>query len=145
MKKKKNIRTLIRGIVREEVAMAIQEVITELKQPVQQVQQKISKPKQQKIIEKKTFSKNSVLNDVLNETAMSDMEDWPSMGGGTFDSDSANQILSSAYSDVNPGTDMSNGDIIATPDAPDNIKNLFNKDYGQILKKSIEKSKGRNG
>ena len=144
MKKKKNIRTLIRGIVREEVAMAIQEVITELKQPVQQVQQKITKPKQQKIIEKKTFSKNSVLNDVLNETAMSDMEDWPSMGGGTFDSDSANQILSSAYSDVNPGTDMSNGDIIATPDAPDNIKNLFNKDYGQILKKSIEKSKGSN-
>ena len=144
MKKKKNIRTFIRGMVREEVAMAIQEVITELKQPVQQVQQKISKPKQQKIIEKKTFSKNSVLNDVLNETAMSDMEDWPSMGGGTFDSDSANQILSSAYSDVNPGTDMSNGDIIATPDAPDNIKNLFNKDYGQILKKSIEKSKGSN-
>ena len=143
--KKSDFKFMIRKIVREEVAMAIQEVITELKQPVQQVQQKISKPKQQKIIEKKTFSKNSVLNDVLNETAMSDMEDWPSMGGGTFDSDSANQILSSAYSDVNPGTDMSNGDIIATPDAPDNIKNLFNKDYGQILKKSIEKSKGRNG
>ena len=33
MKKKTNIRTVIRTIVREEVAMAIQEVITELKKP----------------------------------------------------------------------------------------------------------------
>ena len=35
MKKKTNIRTVIRKIVREEVAMAIGEVITELKQPTQ--------------------------------------------------------------------------------------------------------------
>ena len=35
MKKKKNIKTIIRQIVREEVAMAIQEVITELKQPIE--------------------------------------------------------------------------------------------------------------
>jgi|TARA_B100000287_G_scaffold64102_1_gene55608 hypothetical protein len=147
MKKKKNIRTLIRGIVREEVAMAIHEVISELKQPVTKTtSQKTSQPKQnKKIVEKKNFSNNSVLNDVLNETAMGDMEDWPSMGGETFDSNSANEIMSSAYSNVQPGSESSNGDIIATPSAPDNIKNLFNKDYSQILKKSIEKSKGRNG
>ena len=141
MKKKKNIRTLIRGIVREEVAMAIQEVITELKQPTKQV----SKPKtRKKIVEKKTFSNNSVLNDVLKETAMSDMEDWPTMGGGTFDSTSANEVLSSAYSNVQGG-DVSNADIIVPGEAPAEIKNLFDKDYSGILKKSIEKSKGRNG
>ena len=51
MKKKMNVKTLIRQIVREEVAMAIREVITELKKPTQ----KISKPKpQKKIIEKKS-------------------------------------------------------------------------------------------
>ena len=33
MKKKTNMRQVIRQIVREEVAMAIQEVINELKQP----------------------------------------------------------------------------------------------------------------
>jgi len=42
MKKKTNIKTIIRQIVREEVAMAIGEVITELKQPTQ------SQPKPQK-------------------------------------------------------------------------------------------------
>ena len=46
MKKKMNVKTLIRQIVREEVAMAIREVITELKKPTQ----KISKPNPQKII-----------------------------------------------------------------------------------------------
>ena len=39
MKKKTNIKTIIRQIVREEVAMAIHEVISELKQPVQKVSQ----------------------------------------------------------------------------------------------------------
>ena len=52
-KKKPNIKTIIRQIVREEVAMAIKEVITELKQPIE------SQPKpQKKIIEKKSFTSN---------------------------------------------------------------------------------------
>ena len=71
MKKKKTIRQ----IVREEVAMAIHEVIDELKQP------SLSSPKQS-IQEKKNFSKNSVLNDVLNETANGD--DWKTLGGSEF-------------------------------------------------------------
>ena len=50
MKKKTNVRTLIRGIVREEVAIAIKEVITELKQPIQ-----TTKP----IKEKKSFTNSS--------------------------------------------------------------------------------------
>ena len=61
MKKKTNIRTVIKKIVREEVAMAINEVITELKQPTQQVSQ--PKPKK-KIVEKKKLSNNSILNDI---------------------------------------------------------------------------------
>ena len=35
MKKKKTTKQVIRQIVREEVAMAIKEVITELKQPIE--------------------------------------------------------------------------------------------------------------
>ena len=49
-KKKPNIKTIIRQIVREEVAMAIKEVITELKQPIE------SQPQPKKIIEKKSFT-----------------------------------------------------------------------------------------
>ena len=48
-KKKTNIKTIIRQIVREEVAMAIKEVITELRQPTQ------SQPQPKKIVEKNHF------------------------------------------------------------------------------------------
>ena len=81
MKKKKTIRQ----IVREEVAMAIQEVITELKQPIE------SKPQPEKIIEKKSYTNNSILNDVLNETAQDG--DWKTLGGSKFTSERMNELV----------------------------------------------------
>ena len=82
-KKKTNMRTVIRQIVREEVALAINEVITELKQPSLS-----SKPKK-KVVEGKQpykkYTENSVLNDVLNETANGD--DWKTLGGTKYTTD----------------------------------------------------------
>ena len=141
MKKKTNIRTVISQIVREEVAMAIQEVITELKQPVQQ---QISKPKQRKkVVEKKTYSNNSVLNDVLNETAGE--EEWKTMGGGTYDSGRAGEILASSYGDMMNGNVKPSGDqMVASmgvnPEkVPDDVKNAIGRDYSELMKKINKK------
>ena len=82
--KKSELRLMIKKIVREEVAIAIKEVITELKQPTQQVSQ--PKPKK-KIVEKKQYSKNSILNEVMNETVQSD--DWKTMGGNDTESETS--------------------------------------------------------
>jgi hypothetical protein len=149
MKKKTNIRTMIRQIVREEVAMAIHEVITELKQPSLSSQQ-VSQPKpKKKIVEKKTFSKNSILNDVINETAQA--EEWKQMGGGTYDSGKMNEVLSSQYGDLmNDSTEVNSDAMVASmgvnPDkAPDVVKNMFTKDYSKLLKKVDEKSKQKRG
>ena len=126
MKKKTNIKTIIRKIVREEVAMAIGEVITELKQPTQ------SQPQPKKIIEKKQYTENSVLNDVLNETAQ--REEWKTMGGGKFDSSRMNELVGGQYGDM-----MNNQSPTISVDGqtPDFLK----KDYREVLKKSEEKSK----
>ena len=126
MKKKTNIKTIIRKIVREEVAMAIGEVITELKQPTQ------SQPQPKKIIEKKQYTENSVLNDVLNETAQG--EEWKTMGGGKFDSSRMNELVGGQYGDM-----MNNQSPTISVDGqtPDFLK----KDYREVLKKSEEKSK----
>ena len=126
MKKKTNIKTIIRKIVREEVAMAIGEVITELKQPTQ------SKPQPKKIVEKKQYTENSVLNDVLNETAQG--EEWKTMGGGKFDSSRMNELVGGQYGDM-----MNNQSPTISVDGqtPDFLK----KDYREVLKKSEEKSK----
>ncbi len=129
MKKKTNIKTLIRQIVREEVAMAIQEVITELKQPAQ------SKSQPKNIVEKKSFTKNSILNDVLNETAQDD--GWKTMGGGEFTSNRMNELVSGQYGDMMNGTQQ-------VPSS-DPMSQFLNKDYSQVLEKSIEKSNRKLG
>ena len=129
-KKKTNIKTIIRQIVREEVAMAIKEVITELKQPNE------SKPQSKKIVEKKQYTENSVLNDVLNETAQD--EEWKTLGGSEFTSNRMNELVGGQYSDM-----MNNQSPTVSVDGqtPDFLK----KDYREVLKKSEEKSKMKHG
>jgi hypothetical protein len=128
-KKKPNIKTIIRQIVREEVAMAIGEVVNELKQPTE------SELQPKKIVEKKSFTKNSVLNDVLNETAQDG--DWKTLGGGEFTSDRMNELVGRQYGDMMNGTQQ-------VPSS-DPMSQFLNKDYSQVLEKSIEKSKIKHG
>jgi len=137
--KKSDFKLMIRKIVREEVAMAIQEVITELKQPTQQVSQPKQKQKK-KMVEKKSYTSNSVLNDVLNETAN---DEWKTMGGGTYTSNKMNDVLKGQYGDlmngnnvnVAPQTDINNRPVT---NVPDHLMNAFTKDYSKTLK-AIEK------
>ncbi len=129
-KKKTNIKTIIRQIVREEVAMAIKEVITELNKPTE------SQPQpQKKIVEKKQYTNNSILNDVLNETAASD--EWKTIGGGQYTSDRMNELVGKNYSDMMGGTQQ------VSPSDP--MSKFLNKDYSEVLEKSIEKSKNKLG
>ncbi len=130
--KKSDLKLIIRKIVREEVAMAIQEVITELKTPSQT---KLKSKK--KIVEKKSFTSNSVLNDVLNETAIND--EWKTLGGGTFDSSKMNEVLSSQYQNTMNGSTQP----AVSPNDP--MAQFLNKDYSAVLQKSIEKTKQKNG
>ena len=149
-KKKTNVRTMIRQIVREEVAMAINEVITELKQPTQQVSQPKSK---KKIVEStvpyKKYTENSVLNDMLNETAQS--EEWERMGGGTYTSDRMNEVVSSQYGDLMGDSGEVNPDAMVASmgvdpnQVDDSVKNIFTKDYRSLMKKVDEKAKQKRG
>ena len=128
MTKSNKIKTVIRKIVREEVAMAIQEVITELKQPTSLSSNQSKKQvKNKRVVENKQYTSNTVLNDILNETvggiSKGGKESYPTMGGDIMNDD----------------VESSNADKIVGAGAPEQIKNLFNKDYSGILKKSIEK------
>jgi len=117
---------MIRQIVREEVALAIHEVITELKQPTQ---------KNEKIFKNKKFSKDPILNEVLNETAVTD--EWKTMGGGTYDSSNMNEILGKSYGDM-----MNNSNDI---DVNGQTADFLKKDYRGLMKKVDEKTKQKRG
>ena len=143
MSNKTKIRTLIRQIVREEVAMSIQEVITEITKPsLSSIEEKgsetsptpqqvVSKPKRNgtKIVEKKSFTKNSVLNDILNETAQE--EEWKTMGGGKFDSSRMNELVG-GYGDMM----NSNSNTAVTVDGQ--TADFLKKDYSAVVKKGLE-------
>ena len=130
-KKKPNIKTIIRQIVREEVAMAIKEVITELKQPIE------SQPNpQKKIAEKKQYTENSVLNDVLNETAQDG--EWKTLGGSEFTSDRMNELVGGQYGD------MMNTTPQQVPSS-DPMAQFLNNDYREVLKRTEEKQQQKYG
>ena len=128
MKKKKTIRQ----IVREEVAMAIQEVITELKKPV-----KVEKPMTpKKRTQNSSFTSNKILNDVLNETAQDG--DWKTIGGGEFTSDRMNELVGRNYGDMMNETPQQ----VASSDP---MSKFLNKDYREVLQKADEKQKQKYG
>ena len=139
--KKSELKLMIRQIVREEVAMSIQEVITELKQPTHPVSQ--PKPKRKVVEQKKQqFTKNSILNDVLNETAMDD--EWKTMGGGTYDSNRMGEVLQSSYgnmmkSDGTPNITGTTKGHSGAP-APVELEKALNRDYSGLMK-AINKKK----
>ena len=128
MKKKKTIRQ----IVREEVAMAIQEVITELKKPTQPTKPMTPKKKTQN----SSFTSNKVLNDVLNETAQDG--DWKTMGGGEFTSDRMNELVGGQYGDM-----MNNQSPTISVDGQ--TADFLNKDYREVLARTDEKQKQKYG
>jgi hypothetical protein len=138
MKKKTNIRTVIRKIVREEVAMAIHEVITELKQPIQQASQPQPKKKIVEEVPYKKYSENSVLNDVLNETASEG--EWRTLGGETQTTNNMGDIMNKSYSNL---MNSSPADVPITVDGqqPDFLK----KDYSKLVKAMGEKANQTRG
>tara|TARA_R110000796_G_scaffold187461_2_gene304414 strand:+ start:708 stop:1097 length:390 start_codon:yes stop_codon:yes gene_type:complete len=128
MKKKTTTRKTIRQIVREEVAAAIQEVVTELKKP--------SHTQTSKPIQEKHYSKNSVLNDVLNETAN---DDWKTLGGSEFTTDRMNELVGGQYGDMMKNTPQQT----VSPNDP--MAQFINKDYSEVLEKAEQKQKQKHG
>jgi len=131
--KSNKLKLFIRKIVREEVAMAIHEVITELKQPPQ-----LKQKSQTRIDGKKTYSSNSILNDVLNETAQHSAE-WKTMGTDVYDTSKMDELISSQ---ATPTLDMETaaGMGIDLHKVNDSSMDFMTKDYSAVLKKSYEKS-----
>jgi len=150
--KKSELKMLVRTIVREEVAMAIQEVVVEMKEPITKEVQPTAKRqstnnlKSKRIVEKKKYTKNSVLNDILNETANDD--GWDTMGGELFSSNQVNDVLKRRYSGMMgnapeaqlPDEDI-NGQVVAN--VSETLMGNLTKDYSGVLK-SMKKTADRN-
>tara|TARA_Y100001973_G_scaffold106670_1_gene186343 strand:- start:2341 stop:2724 length:384 start_codon:yes stop_codon:yes gene_type:complete len=124
--KMSQLKMVIREVVREEIRLGLKELLGEVKkQPTHQVQ----KPKPPK---KQNFSKNPVLNEVLNETQT---EEWETMGGTKFTSDRMGELMGGAYSDL----------MNSNPEAPVTVDgqqpDFLKKDYRELMK-AVDKKRG---
>ena len=128
--KTSQLKMIIREVVREEIRFGLQEIIGDLKQPKQQV----SQPIKRKVVEKKDYSKNPIINEVLNETAQG--ENWETMGGKKYTSSDMGDILQSSYGDMM--NNNSNANVAVDGQTPDFLK----KDYRGLMK-AIDKKQGK--
>ena len=114
----------IREVVREEIRLGLKEIIGEKKQPVQ-------KPKPPK---KQNYSKNPILNEVLNDTSA---DDWETMGGTEYTSDRMNELVGDNYKDLmSDEGGNSNSGVVVDGKTPDFLK----KDYRELMK-AVDKKK----
>jgi len=119
--KSDKLKLFIRKIVREEVAMAIHEVINEIKQPVINKKTKIREPQKSSIENKTSFSKNTILNNILNETAQ-----------GNTSLEVGSNFIDEPQIQLNKETGT-------------NIPDFLNKNYSDVVKKSYTKKNKKIG
>jgi len=122
--KMSQLKIVIREVVREEIRLGLKEILGGVKkQPVQTPQ-----PKQ-----KQHYSKNPVLNEVLNET---DAGDWETMGGEKYTSERMGEVVGNSYKDLMGGNKPQTSGVVVDGQTPDFLK----KDYRELMN-AVEKKK----
>ena len=122
--KMSQLKMVIREVVREEIRLGLKELLGGVK--TQQVQKLQPKKKQH-------YTKNPVLNEVLNET---DTSDWETMGGAKYTSERMNELVGDSYKDLMG--DNSNSNVTVDGKQPDFLK----KDYRELMK-AVDKKQGK--
>ena len=154
MAKSRTLITLIREIVRAEVKKEINKIF--IKEGVKAVSRKVtevpnvlSKPIPKKSKPKEvSYTKDSTLNKILNETAQSqEFDEYPNMG--EYDTSNMAELL--GYGGTSLGSDEAKREVAAVQtaqaagmnpkDVPENVMSALTKDYRGVMK-ALDKRDG---
>ena len=159
---KKQLVKIIQEVVRLEVQKEVKQIFineginslkaknkTTLKSTAPIVKKKVQKVVRKKPVVKQ-YTSNESLNSILNETANMETDEYPTMGGGTFDSSRAAELL--GYSEAGFGNDKETARKVAavqtlkqagvtSADVPDSVVDALTKDYSKLMKHDKMKSK----
>ena len=155
---KDKLKNIIELVVRKEVKKQLSEIFINDEKEIS-LSETISKPKPKKVIKKKPikqYSKNPVLNEVLNNTKPlgAPMEDeYPTLGGGVLGSDNMAEVL--GYGDLGRGGNKEKAREMAAVDSikkagvsvdavPEDVQNALTRDYSGLMK-AINKKKSGEG
>ena len=155
---KNKLRNIIELVVRKEVKKQLSEIFINEEKEIS-LSETISKPKPKKVIKKpkKQYSKNPVLNEVLNNTkplgAPQEVEEYPTLGGGVLGSDNMAEVL--GYGDLGRGQNKEKAREMGAVDTikkagvsvdavPEEVQNALTRDYSGLMK-AINKKKNGEG
>ena len=152
---KSKLRNIIELVVRKEVKKQLSEIFINEEKEIS-LSETISKPKPKKVIKKpkKQYTKNTALNEVLNNTkplGTSDIDEYPTLGGGVLGSDNMAEVL--GYGDLGRGQNKEKAREMAAVDSikkagvsvdavPEDVQNALTRDYSGLMKAIDKKKKG---
>ena len=155
---KNKLRNIIELVVRKEVKKQLSEIFINEEKEIK-LSETISTPKPKKVINKpkKQYSKNPVLNEVLNNTkplgTPQEVEEYPTLGGGVLGSDNMAEVL--GYGDLGRGQNKERAREMGAVDTikkagvsvdqvPEEVQNALTRDYSGLMK-AINKKKNGEG
>jgi hypothetical protein len=107
-------------------------------------------PDDSEIKEEVTYSNNETINKILNETkggiTKPGFEEYPTLGGGSFDTNRVGELMGYGKSDEGK-REMGAVDTIRkagvnVEDVPDHVQNALTRDYSEVMK-AIDNKKGK--
>ncbi len=152
---KKELIKIIELVVRKEVKKQMTEIFINDEKEIS-LSETISKPKVAKKKSKKQYTKNKVLNEVLNNTkplGQQETDEYPSLGGGVLGSDNMAEVL--GYGDLGRGQNKEKAREMAAVDSikkagvnvdqvPEDVQNALTRDYSGLMKAINKKKSGEN-
>ena len=150
---KKELIKIIELVVRKEVKKQMTEIFINDEKEMS-LSETISKPKVAKKKSKKQYTKNTALNEVLNNTkplGQQETDEYPTLGGGVLGSDNMAEVL--GYGDLGRGQNKERAREMAAVDSikkagvsvdavPEDVQNALTRDYSGLMKAMDKKKKG---
>ena len=150
---KKELIKIIELVVRKEVKKQMTEIFINDEKEIS-LSETISKPKVAKKKSKKQYTKNTALNEVLNNTkplGQQETDEYPTLGGGVLGSDNMAEVL--GYGDLGRGQNKERAREMAAVDSikkagvsvdavPEEVQNALTRDYSGLMKAMDKKKKG---
>ena len=150
---KKELIKIIELVVRKEVKKQMTEIFINDEKEMS-LSETISKPKVAKKKSKKQYTKNTALNEVLNNTkplGQQETDEYPTLGGGVLGSDNMAEVL--GYGDLGMGSNKERAREMAAVDSikkagvsidqvPEDVQNALTRDYSGLMKAIDKKKKG---
>ena len=144
---KNKLRNIIELVVRKEVKKQLSEIFINEEKEIN-LAETISKPTPKKVINKpkKQYTKNTALNEVLNNTkplGQQESDDYPTLGGGVLGSDNMAEVL--GYGDLGMGSNKEKAREVGAVETikkqgvnvdavPEDVVNALTRDYSGLMK-----------